>query len=279
MKLSALMAVYQKENPDHLRQCLQSLAAQTRPAEELVLVEDGPLTPALYAVIAAYRAPLGIVTVRLPENLGTGAALRAGLYQCQGEYVAHMDSDDICVAERFQKQLAFLEAHREIDVVGGAIAEFEQDCTASHSIRLLPAAGAELRQFAKTRSPVNHVTATYRKASVVAAGNYESFLGFEDYHLWARMITLGYRLHNMNEILVYVRLGNGMQGRRGGFGYLKREVEFQAYLRRMGLLDAAGAIKNLLMRGPLRLAPDPVRALCYSLFLRTPHHPIERPQP
>jgi glycosyltransferase involved in cell wall biosynthesis len=276
MKLSVLMSVYDRETPDHLRQCLDSLVIQTLPADEVVIVEDGPLGEKLNATIAAYRKLLPIVSLPLPIRVGLGAALRAGVYNCQGEYVARMDSDDVCVPERFQRQINFLESNREIDVVGSAIAEFEHECSAPRAIRLLPAAGPALRRFAKSRTPMNHMTVVFRKASVVAAGNYESCQGFEDYHLWARMLTLGYRLHNMNEILVYARCGNGMQGRRGGLAYLKGEIEFQSFLRKMGLLDAAGSFLNILMRGPIRLAPEFVRSLCYSLFLRTPPPAIQR---
>ncbi|MGA7831295.1 MAG: glycosyltransferase [Terracidiphilus sp.] len=276
MKLSVLMSVYHKESTANLRQSLESLATQTRPADEVVIVEDGPLGEPLHATIAEYRKILPILSLPLPRQMGLGAALRAGLYLCGGEYVARMDSDDISLPERFAKQVSFLDSHREVDVVGGVIAEFEQDSTAPRAIRLLPAAGQALRRFAKSRTPMNHVTVVFRKASVVAAGNYESCQGFEDYHLWARMLTLGYRLHNLNEILVYVRCGNGMQGRRGGLAYLKGEIEFQGFLRKMGLLDAAGSIRNILMRGPIRLAPDSVRSLCYSLFLRTSSVPVQR---
>ncbi len=276
MKLSVLMSVYHKETPGNLGQCLDSLAIQTLPADEIVIVEDGPLGDQLNATIAAYRTLLPIVSLPLPVHAGLGAALRAGVYTCQGEYVARVDSDDICAPERFQRQVNLLESDREIDVVGSAIAEFERDCSAPHAIRLLPTAGAALRRFAKSRTPMNHMTVVFRKASVVAAGNYETCLNFEDYHLWARMLALGYRLHNMNEILVYARCGNGMQGRRGGLAYLKEEIQFQSFLRKMGLLDSAGSLLNVLMRGPIRLAPESVRSLCYSMFLRTAPPAVKR---
>jgi glycosyltransferase involved in cell wall biosynthesis len=276
MKLSVLMSVYQRESPDHLSQCLDSLAVQTFPANEVVIVEDGALSEPLQAVIAAYQTILPIVSLPLPFHVGLGAALRTGLYACRGEYVARMDSDDICVPHRFQSQVKFLEDNTEVDVVGSAIAEFEQDKSVPHAVRLLPAAGQALRRFARSRTPMNHMTVVFRKASVVASGNYESCQGFEDYHLWARMLTLGYRLHNMNEVLVYARCGNGMQGRRGGLAYLKGEIKFQSFLRKMGLLDVAGSIRNILMRGPIRLAPASVRSLCYNLFLRTPLSAIQK---
>ncbi len=268
MSLSVLMPVYAKESPVFLRESLESLAAQTRPADEVVIVEDGPLGEPLRAVVAAFGKVLPIVSLPLPGHVGLGAALRAGVYGCRGEFIARMDADDISVASRFQRQMDFLESNRDVDVVGSAIAEFDEHCSAPRSVRMPPASGEALRRFARSRTPFNHMTVVFRRASVVAAGNYESCPGFEDYHLWARMLTLGYRLHNMNDILVYARCGSQMQSRRGGLAYLQQEIRFQTFLRTMGLQDAPGAFSGILLRGPIRLAPSPVRALCYNLFLR-----------
>ena len=101
MKLSVLMSVYHKESTSNLRQSLESLVTQTRPADEVVIVEDGPLGEPLQATIAEYRKILPILSLPLPRQMGLGAALRAGLYLCGGEYVARMDSDDISLPERF----------------------------------------------------------------------------------------------------------------------------------------------------------------------------------
>jgi glycosyltransferase involved in cell wall biosynthesis len=268
MKLSVLMSVYYKESPAFLCQCLDSLVAQTLQADEVVIVEDGPLGEALEAAIASYQACLPIVSLRLPVNVGLGGALRAGLPVCWGEYVARMDSDDICMPCRFQMQMDFLKRNPDVDVVSGTWAEFGEDCSRPHSLRRLPATGPALLRYAKFRNPINHVTAVFRKSSVLAAGGYQSFHDFEDYHLWARMLRLGYRLHNIEEILVCVRVSNGMQGRRGGFSYFKHEIAFQSYLRKIGLLSATEYIGNILLRAPIRLTPEFVRAQCYKLFLR-----------
>ena len=79
MKLSVLMSVYCKESPAFLCQCLDSLVSQTLQADEVVIVEDGPLGKALEASIASYQASLPIVSLSLPVNVGLGEALRAGL--------------------------------------------------------------------------------------------------------------------------------------------------------------------------------------------------------
>jgi O104-antigen biosynthesis beta-1,3-galactosyltransferase len=268
MQLSVLIPIYAKESSSHLRQCLESLAAQTLLADEIVLVEDGPLGRGLHATIEEYRAVLPIVSLPLPTHSGLGAALRAGLLICRGDYVARMDADDICMPQRFQTQVDFLDSNSKIDVVGSAIGEFNSESHSACSIRRLPTSGRALIRFAQSRNPLNHMTVMFRKASVLGAGSYQHFPGFEDYHLWARMLRLGHRLHNLEVILVQVRCGNAMQSRRGGLAYMKKDVDFQITLFRIGLVGASGCIKNIVLRAPLRLAPAFMRSLFYRMFLR-----------
>jgi glycosyltransferase involved in cell wall biosynthesis len=268
MKLSVLMAVYDKESPEFLRQSLDSLVTQTLPADEIVIVEDGPLRGQLHSTLATYAHRLPIVLLPLSVHAGLGDALRTGLAACRGDLVARMDSDDLCVPERFRKQVLLLDAFPQVDVLGSAIAEFNEDPLHPHSIRTLPRSGEALLQFARFRNPLNHMTVMFRKSSVLAAGSYEPCPGFEDYHLWARMLTRGYFLFNTDEILVYARSGDRMQARRGGFTYLKRDIAFQTFLYRIGFVTASESIHNILLRAPVRITPVFVRSLCYSLFLR-----------
>jgi glycosyltransferase involved in cell wall biosynthesis len=273
MKLSVLMAVYAKESPAFLQTCLESLAWQTMPADEIVLVEDGPIAPALRDVIDSFRPSLPIVSVPLASNGGLGAALRVGLAHCSGDIVARMDSDDISLPDRFAVQFAFLAGHPEIDVVGAAIAEFHEDWTRPHSIRALPLRAPELTRFARHRNPLNHVTVVFRKASVLAAGGYQPRSAFEDYHLWARMLLRGACFANLPQALVHVRCGNGMQRRRGGPSYALSEARAQGEMHRMGFLSTAEWARNMLVRGPVRLVPASLRGLIYSAWLRSPVDP------
>lgn len=268
MKLSVLMSVYQKESPEFLRQSLESLAAQTVQADEVVIVKDGPLGAALDAAIDSWRGKLPIVTARLEKNAGLGPALNAGLRQCRGDLVARMDADDICVRDRIEKQLAFLEQNPEADVVGGAIGEFHSDCEKIESVRRMPCSAEALDKAARWRNPLNHMTVMFRKASVLAAGSYQACPGFEDYDLWARMLMRGGRLHNLQDVLVYVRCGNGMQRRRGGLPYLQEESALQHRFLKMGFLSRGQFLLNLIARAPVRVAPVSFRAAFYRLLLR-----------
>jgi len=268
MKLSILISVYHKESPEFLRQALDSLAAQTVRADEVVIVKDGPLGDQLDTTIASFDWKLPIVTLQLHKNVGLGAALRAGLRHCRGELVARMDADDICLAHRLEKQMAFLEQHPEVDLVGGAIAEFYNDCAKIESLRRMPCTAQQLNKVARFRNPVNHMTVMFRKASVLAAGNYQPWAGFEDYELWARMLMRGDRFHNLDDVLVHVRCGNGMQQRRGGLRYLREEIRLQQRFVKIGFLSKRQFVFNVVTRAPIRLAPVVLRSMFYRAMLR-----------
>lgn len=268
MTFSVLMSVYGGERPEFLRQSLESLVAQTAPAGEVVIVKDGRLGAGLEAVLAWHRNVLPIVTVQLEKQAGLGPALGAGLTECQNELVARMDSDDICVPHRFEKQLAYLEEHPNTAVLGAAIGEFAADPNAVSAIRQLPPGGPQLRSFAKFRNPLNHMTVIFRKSAVLAAGGYREFPGLEDYDLWVRMLTRGMEIRNLSEILVLARCGNGMARRRGGLSYARSEVRLYRHFVNLGFISTPEFAANVLVRVPFRVMPALLRPIIYRKLLR-----------
>ena len=125
-KISVLMSVYIKENPTFLKDAIESVQNQTLKPSELVLVEDGPLTPELYQVLDQLEAESDIPVKRYPleQNQGLGLALRQGVLQCQYDIIARMDTDDIAVPDRFEKQVQLMEKDKPSTLLGGHIAEF-----------------------------------------------------------------------------------------------------------------------------------------------------------
>ena len=107
---SVLMSIYCKENPDWFREALDSVFSQTIQPAEIVLVEDGPLTDDLYAVIDEYSNKYPIFNIVVNEtNLGLGLALQKGVLACTNEIIARMDTDDILPIDRFEKQIQKME--------------------------------------------------------------------------------------------------------------------------------------------------------------------------
>lgn len=269
MTVSVLITVYAKESPLFLDQALRSLEQQSMQPSQVVLVKDGPLGPSLDAVIASYDGLLPLSVVALPENMGSGPASRAGMEVCRESLVARMDSDDICLPHRLEVQTRALMENPGVDAVGGAIAEFETCPERPVAFRWPPAASADVARWARFRSPINNMTAVFRREAALRAGNYQNFPLYEDYHLWVRMLLAGSRLMNLDQVLVNVRVGNGMHSRRRGLRYALQEVRFQRFLCESGFISPARGICNALLGVPLRLVPAPLGRLVYLNLLRS----------
>ena len=262
MDFSVLMAVYGAERVPFLREALQSLCNQTLKASEVVLVEDGPLPNSLTDVIEAFREPLNIVSVRLSTNSGLAVALNAGLRHCRHELVARMDSDDISLPERFEKQIDFMTSHPDIAASSAALDEFDETGTAFSS-RILPLTHDELVKFAKTRSPISHAAAVFRKSALDAVGGYPLFKRSQDVALWSLLIVKGYKLANLPDKLFLVRAGASFKS-RNGLQSFKYEYAVIRYQRHIGFLSAYDFCKNITIRLILALAPAWFKKLLYA---------------
>lgn len=236
---SVLLSVYCKEKPNFLAQSLDSMFNQSVAPEEVVIVEDGPLTEGLYSVLNKYSEmyPDSFKRVVNQTNMGLGKALNRGLAVCKNELIARMDTDDISKPERCEKQLQMFLENPDLDVVGTNIAEFIDNSQVVCSVREVPSAHEEICEFLKKRCPFNHMTVMFKKASVISAGGYLDWHFNEDYYLWVRMFLNGSRFANINENLVSVRVGKDMFARRGGYKYYKSEKNLFKYMYKHKLIS------------------------------------------
>ncbi len=266
---SVLMSVYEKEKAEFLKQSIDSILGQTVCPNDFVLVCDGVLTRELYEVIDSVKKenPGLFQVISLSENRGLGEALKEGLSYCRNEFVARMDSDDISVKNRCELQLAVMD-REQADIVGGWVEEFEKEPMEQGAVRRVPEYGEEIVQYAKKRNPFNHPTVMFRREAVLRAGNYQPCRGFEDYHLWVRMLEIGCKGYNIPAVLVHMRGGNGMYQRRGGVQYLKDTVAFQNFMRKSGYIGNLEFAAAVAKRGLVSLVPSGVRRFIYSVFLR-----------
>ena len=205
---------------------------QTVKPDEVVLVEDGPLTEELYAVLNEYTEQYPEVFKRVVNetNLGLGKALNRGLEECKNELVARMDTDDVSVSDRCEKQLKIFIETPNVDVVGANIAEFIESPEETVSVRKVPSTHEEICAYLKKRCPFNHVAVTIKKSAVIKAGGYIDWHYNEDYYLWIRMYLAGCIFANINENLVNVRVGKEMYARRGGRKYYTSEKNLFKYM-------------------------------------------------
>ncbi|ELY79682.1 family 2 glycosyl transferase [Natrinema pallidum DSM 3751] len=267
---SVLISVYEKDNPEHFKLALQSVIDQTVSPGEILLIGDGPLTDSLHSVIDDFRSefPDIVRIVQLETNQGLGTALQTGVEECTHKIVARMDADDVAVNDRFERQLKYLSSNPDVDVVGGSIGEFRDDPEDIVQVREVPIEADEVESFARFRCPTNHPTVMFRRDSVLEAGNYRSLRTQQDYELWMRMLSQGYTIENLPEVLVRCRAGEELYDRRGGLEYAQLEYSLQREFLQLGAITWFEFVRNILLRIPIRLVPNRVRSVVYKILLR-----------
>ena len=257
MSISVLMAVYKGETPSNLVTCFESLAQQTLSADEVILVQDGPVSDRLSQVIQTFTEILNIKLVKLKNNVGLAAALNSGLPYCTMEYIARMDTDDRCHPQRFEVQSRFMLENPEISVVGSYVSEFSSDMTSQLGVKKVPHTNDLIIDKAKFINPINHPTVFARASFFDSVGEYPKIYP-EDYLLWIRAMRLGHRFANIPLVLVDMRSGNEQNLRRG-FRFLKGEIRTFNEMLRFGQITFSEYLMAVIPRIIVRLTPALVR--------------------
>lgn len=267
LKYSVLMSVYHKENPKWFDESLDSMVNQTIEPDQIVLVCDGPLTKDLEKVIHNYESKYNFIDlVRLETNQGLGNALNYGLANCTNNIVFRMDTDDISISSRCEKQLAEFEKNPNLIIVGSNVLEFGDG---KETLKLVPETDSEIRKYSIRRSPFNHPSVAFKKSAVESVGGYKSLFLNEDYDLWMRLLNgIKGEAYNVQECLVHMRVNKDLYNRRGGWKYALAENKLQKNFYNCGYISLKDYILNSIIRFPVRLMPNKLRSFLYKNILR-----------
>ncbi len=249
-------------DPAHFRQALDSVLAQSCPAAEMHVIQDGPVSAQLIDVVREFETRSGnLKWLILPRNCGLPTALNVSILACQTRYYARMDADDICHPERFSRQVSFLEDHPEIDIVGTWALEFRERCDSEDSfLKKMPLTQDEISRFFHFRDPFVHSSVVFRHSTFVTLGLYDTrFLTDQDTELWARALRHRTGMANLSEALLYFRVGTMIE-KRSGHGRILRQIRARYAFRTFS------PVLNALKLGSIvfRFLPVWVRRICYS---------------
>lgn len=271
-QFSVCTSVYKNDSPEYVRVALDSmLVNQSIKPTEIVLVQDGPVSSELALVLSEYERKYSAIMhiIRLEKNGGLGNALKLGVENAKYDIIARMDSDDICMPDRFEKQFAYLEAHPKCDIVGGQMTEFIDTPDNIVGRREVPLTNEEIYQYMKSRCALNHVTVMFRKESVLKAGNYQDWFWNEDYYLWVRMMIEKCVFANIPDVAVNVRSGADQYARRGGKKYFDSEIGIKKLMLKEGMITKTQYAINYIERFIIQLMlPNSVRGWVFRTFAR-----------
>jgi glycosyltransferase involved in cell wall biosynthesis len=202
--VTVLMSVY--NGARFLEEAVESIRNQTFSDFEFLIIDDGSndASPAILARQAVADRRIRILT---QENRGLIVSLNRGFGEARGELVARMDADDIARPRRLESQVAFLEAHKDITVLGGCADVIDVNGRRSQTVRFPERPDQIRRHMRELGCAVAHPTVLFRLKAVRDAGGLRrAYRHAEDYDLWLRMvetcdfanlpdIVLSYRRH------------------------------------------------------------------------------------
>lgn len=225
-RISVLMGIY--NCAETLGEALDSLYAQTYQDFQIILCDDGS-KDATYRIAKEYADKHdNIILLQNDRNMGLNYTLNHCLEYADTEYIARMDGDDISLPARFEKEIDFLDQHPEYAVVSSPMIYFDE-------------AGEFRRGHGKGEikavdfvhgTPVCHAPSMSRTEVIKSVGGYsvsDKLLRVEDYHLWFKVFSSGYKLYSLNECLYNMRDDRNAIARRN---WLTRRNEY--YVKRAG---------------------------------------------
>lgn len=201
-KVTVLMAVYNGES--YLREAIDSVLNQTFQDFEFLIINDGS-NDSTWEILNSYNDPR-IQLVNNDRNLGLTRSLNKGLELAQGEFIARQDADDISEPERLVEQIAFLETHPEVALVGTWYKEIDAQGKLIGNTEL-PCNCIQIRWHILFYCPFVHSAVMLRKSIVLEQiGFYNEALTYSmDYELWYR-IARKLPIANLNKFLVRLRV-------------------------------------------------------------------------
>lgn len=225
-----------------LRVALDSILKQTWKNFECIIVDDGSSDGSREIIQEYAQKDPRIIFLANEKNLLICKTLNRGLGVARGKYVARMDSDDVCMPNRLETQVRFLELpeNSRVGVVGSSVKVINEHGEQVGE-KKFPLGDTDIRNMIWYQTPIQHSSAMIRKQAIEECGNYDNdYVYAEDLELWVK-IGQKYELRNLPETLVQYRV----HGTNDIFKHQKRMIKNALRVRKK-------AVKDLGYRMPLK---------------------------
>ncbi|GJM47736.1 glycosyl transferase [Weissella soli] len=271
--VTILMSVYKGTTINQLIESVKSIGVnQTVRPKEIIVVIDGSVPKEVYDYLFDNNHLVPLKILEKEKNQGLALALRDGMKLVTTKLIARMDTDDISVNDRIATQLNAFNVDPNLALYGGNVIEFVEDPANPIQARKMPEMDADIRKFAKYRSPFNHPTVMFKKKIIDESGGYLPLGTLEDYFLWIRVLNHKHIVvGNSNHNLVFMRSGKDMYRRRGGgLTAIKNFWKLRLTMLRMKQISKIQFLIGFFVNVASVLLPSDIRAYIYTKFLRNP---------
>lgn len=197
--VSVVIPTYNKAQ--YLKKAIESVLNQTYKAIEMIIIDDGS-TDNTQQVVKSFNDPKIIYIWQ--KNKGPAAAKNTGIKKAQGKYIAFLDSDDLWLEEKLEKQLEFMEKNPEMSLLGTGCYEIDSQGKILGK-KIFPKKNENLQKILIRYNPFIQSSVLVKKEVFDKIKGYdENFSESEDYEFWLRVARY-YKIANLPELLVMKR--------------------------------------------------------------------------
>ena len=234
-KIAVIMSLYKNDRVKFVKLAVESILTQTYKDFDFYIQYDGPIC----SEVDKYLSELNDERVKIQkraENKGLAQSLNdlLAIVVPQGyEYIARMDADDISLSNRFERQIAYFEAHPDLECLGTWAIEITSNGD-EYFRKQMPETHEACFNLFRKRDPMIHPTVMFRKSYIEKAGVYalDTFFG-EDTMMWAQGFAASCKMGNVPEYLFKFRLDDNFFERRRGWKYAKGIWELRHRVNKM----------------------------------------------
>lgn len=274
--VAVLLPVYKKDNPQFFLTTVDSLLAQTLQDFKIFLGVDGPIEGELDKVLKGCEKNEKFCVIRFKENRGLASVLNDLIVAAveQGHmFFARMDADDICVNTRFEMQMAYLQSHPDVDVVGGKIEEIDENGNLNGKAVQYPLTHDDCRRFFRYRDPLAHPATFFRKSyfDKVAAMNKRENIWYrpeyrknQDTMLWFDGFRSGCVFANLPETVLHFRVAPDFYGRRNGWKRAKQMIRSRMDINKAMKYDISANLFAIAM-ALMTVSPTCLKKFLYKI--------------
>lgn len=203
--VSVVMSTYNESDRD-LSESIESVLNQTHSNFEFIIVNDNPKNEALRNKLAQYSKEPRVRIIENSKNSGVAFSRNHALKYTHGYYTAVLDGDDVCYPERLEKELAYLEAHPDCDLVASAREDIDENSVAINKFCGVMVSDKTVNKILKYGNIITHSTVMVKTSILKKLNGYRSFRSAQDYDVWLRMVSMNCKFHLMPEVLTKYRI-------------------------------------------------------------------------
>lgn len=234
-RIAVIMSLYKSDILEYVKLAVESILNQTYSNFDFYIQYDGPIKDDVDTYLSSLD-DARIKIFRRSENKGLAFSLNEllDIVMPKGyQFIARMDADDISLPERFEKQMAYMEAHTETECLGTWAIEIKSDCSEYYRKQMPETHEGCWKQF-MIRDCMIHPTVMFRKSYIEKAGLYSLATYFgEDTMMWAQGFANGCKFANIPEYLFKFRMDDNFFNRRRGWKHAKGVLTLRWKVNRM----------------------------------------------